>query len=1080
MSEDLGLGVVVSMKDAFSQNAGRVQSSMQSLDQTVAASSERMTRNMDRIQKGAMLMGAGLALMALPVGLVASTAATQKALGELSSLGVQDLQAIEDAAESFTNTWAGSSKAEFITASYDVRSALSGLTDEAVGSFTAMAALTGKATKATTEEMVGTFTTAYGIFKPIMAELSDAEWAQTFAGAMAQTVASFKTNGRQMADAIKNIGAVAASSNVPLEEQLAILGQLQTTMPGSEAGTLYKAFIMKAAEAGEKLGLSMVDSSGRLKGIIPILKEIQGKFPDLSQAAAQVEIKKAFGSDEAVKFLLQMSQGVGALETNIRSVERAMRTGTAVTEEMARSMNLDIGARLKLVGQQMGNLAEILGRTLLPVVTPVLDAFSRGIVFFQDLARSVPGLTRVLLTLSIGLGAVLTVVGGAIAAVGTIGLMLPAIKAGLAAMGLSIAGIGAVFTTYFLPVVAIIGGVVLAVYLLKKAWESNFGGIRDMILGVWGRVKLVFGAVRGLISSLTGGMGEMAAELAKKLEQAGLLGLVVAVFRVYYRVRQFLTGLQQAFSSAFGKIRTILEPPVRALVAAFGRLFQAIGSVTSIFSLAADSADASSFRALGATLGAVLGVIAQIGGYLLKFVVYVLVGVIEVVAWVVRAFIWLGKVIVTALVEAGKFLFKFFLPLRLLVQALLLVGRVAATLWQVLTGDLSVTDGLKAIGRAVVDYLATPFRWARNVVLGVWGVLQALFPTVSGFFYSVAASLVRVFMDLPLVRTLTEVFSAVQSFLSGDTTFFEAGKRILIALGKGIWSAATYPFDVLKQALGRLRSLLPFSDAQSGPLSNLTASGSSILKALAQGMTGVAGLPGAVLSRVFEGVQTTAARGWQGLESLGTSALAAVAAPFHGIASAASAAWNRVTTTAGRAWSGLKSMAARVGAWMRAPFTGLANAASSAWNRVKIAASGATAAGASAILEKLAGRVAVPAMLTGTLALTPVLAQEVPQTGVPHLSTGPAVSAIGSAASPESSRLLAQTRGALTPGAAGVSGEPATEQVRSILEAVLRKLDALAERPIDVSVTTLLDGREVAQSVYRDIRERKIKNYETL
>ena len=165
---------------------------------------------------------------------------------------------------------------------------------------------------------------------------------------------------------------------------------------------------------------------------------------------------------------------------------------------------------------------------------------------------------------------------------------------------------------------------------------------------------------------------------------------------------------------------------------------------------------------------------------------------------------------------------------------------------------------------------------------------------------------------------------------------------------------------------------------------------------------------------------------------------------------------------------------------MRAPFTGLANAASSAWNRVRTAASGATAGGGSALLEKLAGRVAVPAMLTGTLALTPVLAQEVPQTGVPPLSTGPAVSAARSAASPESTRLLAQTRRALTPGAAGVSGETAGENMRAILEALLGKLDALAERPIDVSVTTLLDGREVAQSVYRDIRERKIKNYETL
>jgi len=144
------------------------------------------------------MTGAGLALLALPVTLIASTAATQKALGELASLGVKDLRSLEDAAESFTNTWSGSTKAEFIAAAYDVRSALSSLSDEAVGTFTSMAALTAKATKATTNEMVGTFTTAYGIFKPIMAEYSDMEWSKAFSGAMAQTVASFKTTGVQM------------------------------------------------------------------------------------------------------------------------------------------------------------------------------------------------------------------------------------------------------------------------------------------------------------------------------------------------------------------------------------------------------------------------------------------------------------------------------------------------------------------------------------------------------------------------------------------------------------------------------------------------------------------------------------------------------------------------------------------------------------------------------------------------------------------------------------------------------------------------------------------------------------------
>ena len=57
---------------------------------------------------------------------------------------------------------------------------------------------------------------------------------------------------------------------------------------------------------------------------------------------------------------------------------------------------------------------------------------------------------------------------------------------------------------------------------------------------------------------------------------------------------------------------------------------------------------------------------------------------------------------------------------------------------------------------------------------------------------------------------------------------------------------------------------------------------------------------------------------------------------------------------------------------------------------------------------------------------------------------------------------------------------PPGETLGPALDSLLAKLDQLGERPIEVSVTTLLDGRQVARSVYRDLRERKIKNYETL
>jgi hypothetical protein len=40
--------------------------------------------------------------------------------------------------------------------------------------------------------------------------------------------------------------------------------------------------------------------------------------------------------------------------------------------------------------------------------------------------------------------------------------------------------------------------------------------------------------------------------------------------------------------------------------------------------------------------------------------------------------------------------------------------KIAYTLWQVLTGAISVLDGLKKIGLAVLGFLLTPFRWVNT------------------------------------------------------------------------------------------------------------------------------------------------------------------------------------------------------------------------------------------------------------------------------------------------------------------------------------------------------------------------------
>ncbi len=941
MINDLGMGIVVTMRDMFSRNAAKIESSMDSLDAKVAASSERMTRNLDRIQKGTMMMGAGLALMAAPAALVASTAATQKALGEMASLGTKDLRTLEDAAEAFSNQWAGASKAEFIGACYDVKSALANLSDEAVGTFGAMAAITAKATKATVQEMVGTFTTGYGIFKPIMKKYSDIDWAKAFSGAMAQTVAVFKTTGPQMAEAIKNVGATAAASNIPLTEQLAILGQLQTTMPGSEAGTLYKAFIMKAAEAGKELGLPFVDATGRLKGILPVLQEIQNRFPDLSQAGAQVIIKKAFGSDEAVKFLLQMSAGMDSLGQNIRSIDDAMKGGVAVTEEMARAMNVDIGSQFGLAKQQVLNLFEIMGRTLLPVVTPVMAGISHVVLWLQRMAKAAPGVTGAVLGLALALGAVLVVVGAVIAAVGTIGLMAPAISAGIAAIGPALAGVGAAVATYFWPVTLAVAAVIAAVYLLRQAWNTNFAGIQDTVMGVWNKISLAFQGVRALMASFKDGTGEMSAELAQKLQAAGLMGFVTTVFQVYTRVREFVAGFAQAMGHAFGRVRAILEPPVRALVNACMTFWRALFSIVEVFGVMGTAADASSFRTFGQVLGTLLGVIAQAGAFILRGLIYPMILVARVLAVVVRAVVWLAKMIVMGFVESARFILKFLLPVRLLVEAFRLAGQVIYSVWQILTGDVSLTEGLKNIGGAVLRFLATPFRWARDVITAIWDGIKVLFVGAWRLLASMASALTSAFLNLPLVSTLVNVFGAVRSFLSGDLGFFEAGKAVLMAFAQGIWATVTFPYQMLKKALGWLRRLLPFSDAEEGPLSDLAASGAALLKTLAQGMLGVIGLPGKVLGLALKTAVRAISWAWGALRAAGSGLVSVVSWPFRKAADVARGAWDGIKAGSNGIWDGMKAAGSMAASAATAPFRWIEGVASAAWNSIEQGAANA-------------------------------------------------------------------------------------------------------------------------------------------
>lgn len=471
---------------------------LQGAGNQVEASVKKMNDAFGTMQKaGAVLAGAGAGITTACLSTVAATFDTQDALGELASLGVEDLKEIENAAKGFSDTWAGTTKSDFITASYDIKSGIASLTDEGVAQFTELAALTGKATKSSTEEMGSLFATAYGIYKGAYDDMSDLEFGEMFSAGIATAVKNYKTAGSEMASAISVLGATATNNNISMEEQLAILGQLQTTMSGSEAATKYKAFLNSAASAGDKLGLSFVDANNQLLTTPEILQLLKDRYGDTIDAVEKQQLKAAFGTDEAVAMIDLLYNDIGGLTSGIEGLSDSMQQGVDVTTEMAEAIQNTPAQKFQVLKQQIHNNVEELGNHLLPVINETLDKVNGAIQRGSEWISNNQELLSVIMRVSLGLGVILLVIGSLTGVIGTVGKAVNAVRTSVTALKTAWTVLSGAFAA------SPVGWVVLAVLALVAAfivlwntseefrsfWLQLFDKVRTAVSGAWETLK---------------------------------------------------------------------------------------------------------------------------------------------------------------------------------------------------------------------------------------------------------------------------------------------------------------------------------------------------------------------------------------------------------------------------------------------------------------------------------------------------------------------------------------------------------------------------------------------------------------
>lgn len=471
------LRFTVGLVDQISKPLGNIQRQINDVTNTYRRGTHTM------VAGATGMVGAGFALQRALMPAIEM----DRALGEVKSLGVADgqLKALSKTAMKFSVEY-GKSATEFVAASYDIKSAMGDLNGDELAGVTRSSAILAAATKADTATITNYMGTMYSVFKDQADRIGKDNWAQEIAGMTAKSVEMFKTTGKGMSDAFKGIGALGKTHGVAIQEQMAVLGMLQGSMSGSEAGTRYKAFINGVVKAQDKLGMSFTDSNGKMLPMFDIMSKLRNQFGDLDSLEID-QIKQAFGSDEAVLLITDLIGKTGDLKSSIKELNEASNLNTAI--KMAHSMT-DQWERLE---QGVFAVRTAFGAALLPSLLPVVSSLADGALEIIEWTEMFPNLTKY-----IGFGAM--VILGAAAAGGAFTLMMGVGKQvmatymltmklfagvnflltkGLAALRMTMLAVNIVMAAN--PIVLIVAGImaaILAIGALIYYWDdlkASFG-----------------------------------------------------------------------------------------------------------------------------------------------------------------------------------------------------------------------------------------------------------------------------------------------------------------------------------------------------------------------------------------------------------------------------------------------------------------------------------------------------------------------------------------------------------------------------------------------------------------------------
>lgn len=316
-------------------------------------------------------------------------------------------------------------------------------------------------------------------------------------------------NFDQLGQGLSYAAASAASAKIPIEQVATVIGVLNSSqVTGSRAGTAFAAVERNMSKAAEEFGFQIVRNTKGQMDFIGTLEELEGAlsiYDDLDERNSAIQ--ETFGEEGRAGIVPLLAK----LKELRAAQEDVVEGSKGIVDANAKLFKEGGTGPWKRTVAAVVQLAESIGKSLLPTVNALLGPISTVIIAMADFAEANPTLTAAVFGTAAAVVALRTaMIAGRLAGImfssGLLSSSIGFLKYGSTLMGVARTAVPAVITAVramsialaTTPIGLAVTGLVVAAGLVVANWEK----VSSFMSKIWEPIKPYWEKFAGWIGRL--------------------------------------------------------------------------------------------------------------------------------------------------------------------------------------------------------------------------------------------------------------------------------------------------------------------------------------------------------------------------------------------------------------------------------------------------------------------------------------------------------------------------------------------------------------------------------------------------